>query len=69
MAVGAPYDGKDALRARGYRWDPGERAWWREVMEGNESGELEWLASQVYRGAGQPRLAWITAEQRYAASN
>ncbi len=38
-AVDAPFEGKDALKARGYRWDPAMRFWWRTI--GEEEMEIE----------------------------
>ncbi|MBW4057053.1 MAG: DNA polymerase III subunit epsilon [Proteobacteria bacterium] len=51
-AVGAPFDKKDILKQRGYRWSDGSRggckAWWVSVPEAHEKDELSWLASEVY---------------------
>lgn len=48
-AVGAPFDFKDDLRKRGYRWDPGnaerEKAWW--VIVDDDEAELRWLPIHV----------------------
>ncbi len=49
-AVGAPFDAKDILRKRGYRWDPGsggrEKAWWIIVEE--VELETSWLRDKVF---------------------
>ncbi len=52
-AVGAPFDKKDILKQRGYRWNDGSqggcnKAWWVSVPEAHEKDELSWLASEVY---------------------
>ena len=52
-AVGAAFDLKDQLRARGYRWDPDAKAWWREVAE--RTPEEWWLISNVYAASASPR--------------
>ncbi|NVN90362.1 MAG: DNA polymerase III subunit epsilon [Desulfuromonadales bacterium] len=53
-AVGAPYDKKDLLKQRGYRWSDGaqggSKAWWISVPTENEENEMAWLAGQVYPG-------------------
>ncbi|GAC1468406.1 MAG: 3'-5' exonuclease [Desulfuromonadaceae bacterium] len=51
-AVGAPFDKKDMLKQRGYRWNDGSqegcKAWWTSVPGVFENDELSWLASEVY---------------------
>jgi DNA polymerase III subunit epsilon len=51
-AVGAPYDKKDLLKQRGYRWNDGSegstKAWWVSVPSDREQDELSWLAGEVY---------------------
>lgn len=51
-AVGAPYEKKDALKQRGYRWNDGAqggcKAWWTSVPGDMEREELAWLANEVY---------------------
>jgi DNA polymerase-3 subunit epsilon len=53
-AVGSPFETKDVLRQRGYRWDAGERCWSRVVTETGLPEERQFLAEQVYKGAGAP---------------
>jgi DNA polymerase-3 subunit epsilon len=57
-AVGTPYETKDMLRARGYRWDPGDidhaKAWCVELPESDQAAEIAWLEANVYRGRGKP---------------
>jgi len=60
-ATGAPFDAKDALKARGYRWDNEGRVWWtslpsQEAME----AECEWLKATVYGG----RSALVQLEEQ-----
>lgn len=55
-AVGAPFDVKDKLKARGYRWDGPERVWWREVADDARGAETAWLADEVYAPWLRPRL-------------
>lgn len=66
-AVGAPFDTKDLLKGRGYRWDTDRRHWWREIDEDDIQDEKMWLDQAVYKSSdGQPRLSKITARERFA---
>lgn len=51
-AVGAPFEKKDVLKQRGYRWNDGTqggcKAWWTSVPGDLEREELSWLANEVY---------------------
>ena len=76
-ATGAPFDCKDELKHRGYRWMPHERngiprSWWTDVPPADLEAELAWLA-EVYRRHGRilnpaelPRHE-ITARDRWRA--
>ena len=48
-ATGAPFESKDALKSRGYRWDTEGRVWWSS-LSGKDAlnEELVWLKDQVY---------------------
>ena len=50
-ATAAPFDAKDALKARGYRWDTENRVWWTSLMGQDAlTQEAEWLKAKVYAG-------------------
>ena len=54
-AIRAPFESKEALRTRGYRWMPEmrdgiERAWWTDVEPDEAESELAWLREAVYGG-------------------
>lgn len=42
-ATGAPFDVKDALRSRGYRWNVSERVWQKVIDDSDLQDELAWL--------------------------
>jgi len=42
-ATGAPFDVKDALRSRGYRWNVSERVWQKVLDDSKMQEELAWL--------------------------
>jgi len=51
----APFDKKDLLKARGYRWSPGgegvRKAWYRDVLEADVSAEMLYLNQDIYSRA------------------
>ena len=50
-ATGAPFDAKDQLKSRGYRWDAEARVWCATLAsEHLLSTEIEWLKAEVYSG-------------------
>ncbi|WP_256375861.1 3'-5' exonuclease [Caulobacter sp. S45] len=53
-AENAPFDFKDQLKARGYRWNAeaggGPRAWYIDVAEAVREPELAFLKAEIYRG-------------------
>jgi DNA polymerase-3 subunit epsilon len=50
-ATGSPFDAKDLLKARGYRWAPEIKCWHRQ-LGGDKAlqDELSWLKTKVYQG-------------------
>ncbi|ANI79263.1 3'-5' exonuclease [Sphingobium sp. EP60837] len=64
-AIDAPFDAKDRLKARGYRWDGALRFWWKEIPECDREAEQFWLLSDVYAGFGEPAFLPVSADQRY----
>jgi len=71
-AVGAPFDKKDILKQRGYRWNDGSqggsKAWWVSVPTVLENEELTWLASEVYSDSSADRveISRINALDRFS---
>jgi DNA polymerase-3 subunit epsilon len=56
-ATGAPFDSKDRLKARGYRWNGEQRVWQTRIgSDAALEAELQWLREQVY-GARQASVA------------
>ena len=56
-ATGAPFDSKDRLKARRYRWNGEQRVWQTRIdSEAALEAELQWLREQVY-GARQASVA------------
>lgn len=71
-AIDAPIDRKDILKARKYRWNPGNdgrpKAWHTVVPASAREAELEWLRQNMYDGApGTPwRVDDFNGKTRYA---
>jgi len=51
-ATGSPFETKDALKARGYRWDGERKCWYCELGSADREAELAWLKETVYGGKG-----------------
>lgn len=66
-AVGAPFEARELLKRRGYRWHPTRKMWWTEVPEDRRQAEAEWATIHVYRGLQNPETARIDWTKRYAA--
>jgi DNA polymerase-3 subunit epsilon len=71
-AIGAPFDTKELLKQRGYRWNDGSaggcKAWWRDLPHEAEEDELAYLAGQIYPG-GNTRsviIRRIDAQTRFS---
>lgn len=73
-AENAPFDMKDHLKARGYRWSDGSdgrpKAWWIEREEELYDEELQFLRTDIYRwDEAEPLTIWLSAAERYRAEN
>ncbi|MEI7607340.1 MAG: 3'-5' exonuclease, partial [Rhodospirillaceae bacterium] len=70
-AEGAPFEAKDKLKARRYRWNAepehGPRAWWIEVPADQVELELTFLEREVFHGQAHIPVQKITAFERYSA--
>ncbi len=49
-ATGSPFESKDVLKARGYRWDAEKRVWYRDLAAAEREAELARLKETVYGG-------------------
>ncbi|UPJ53389.1 3'-5' exonuclease [Bradyrhizobium sp. 200] len=66
----SPFDLKDALRQRGYRWSDGSDgrpwSWYVDVDEGKLDDEIAFLKSEIYLRDVEPRLQTLTAFDRFS---
>ncbi len=69
-ACDSPFETKDVLKRRGYRWSGGEngrmKAWWRDVPESSLEAESLWLAEHVYGGTPKHRVQLVDARTRHS---
>ena len=67
----APFDLKDVLKRRGYRWNSGDdgrpKAWWTEVDEEALDAELLFLQQEVYFREVELHREVLSAFERYRA--
>ncbi|MCQ8280091.1 3'-5' exonuclease [Acetobacteraceae bacterium KSS8] len=69
-AENSPFDLKDVLKARGYRWNgdsgPQPRAWYIDVSEAQREAELRFLRMEIYRHEIDPPVRRIDAYDRFS---
>ena len=68
-AVDAPFETKDLLKARGYRWNGKERHWSKEVPGSAFDDEYEWVVVQIYGGRSKPRFRSVTWCERHSTND
>ncbi len=66
----APYEQKDILKARGYRWSDGSggsrKAWWIEVPAAGRDAELAYLHTNIYGYVVNLPAREITSRERFS---
>ena len=66
----APYDLRNTLKARGYRWNDGAngkpRSWWIDVADDQHDAELRFLEREIYQREIDLRPIRITAFDRFS---
>jgi DNA polymerase-3 subunit epsilon len=69
QATNAPFDAKDLLKARAYRWNAEQRVWHiRLANEADLAAECTWLKAAVYTGrAARVQVEKLTALVKYSS--
>ncbi|MES2583825.1 MAG: 3'-5' exonuclease [Pseudomonadota bacterium] len=69
MATNAPFDAKDKLKARGYRWNAEQKVWSTRVGDSKAlQAEFEWLKEHAYhQRAAVVQFEKLDALVRYSA--
>jgi DNA polymerase III subunit epsilon len=66
----SPFELKDELKKRGYRWSDGAdgrpRSWYIDVDEANEATEIEFLRTIIYLRDVEPRIQAMNAINRFS---
>jgi len=69
-AENSPFELKDALKARGYRWNSehaaGPRAWYIDVPEALKDAEVAYLCAEIYGGEVELTLKRLDAYDRFS---
>ena len=69
-AQGSPFDLKDALKARGYRWNDGSdgrpKSWFIDVDEDKRDAELSYLKKEIYQRDVHIECRVMTALDRFS---
>lgn len=72
-AVNAPYDFKDILKARGYRWNDGNdgrpKSWYLDVTDDKFNDEKDFLKKEIYQTDINLPVTKITAKDRFSNRN
>jgi DNA polymerase-3 subunit epsilon len=67
-ALGSPFESKDFLKERGYRWNPDKKVWASSVSTESLDEEVAWLREFVYRRRGfQLELEKMTVMNRFSS--
>ena len=64
-ALNSPFETKDLLKARMYRWNPVKRYWWKKISFEEVETEKEWMADAIYNGIFQGRVEEISITDKY----
>src|SRR4029077_11033895 len=66
----SPFELKDTLKKRGYRWSDGSdgrpRSWYVDVDEAKLDDEIVFLKTEIYVRDVEPRLQMLTAFDRFS---
>ncbi|BAR57420.1 3'-5' exonuclease [Bradyrhizobium diazoefficiens] len=70
-AEGSPFELKDSLKKRGYRWNDGShgrpKSWFIDVDEAALDGEIAFLRTEIYMRDVEPAVQRLTAFTRFSA--
>jgi DNA polymerase-3 subunit epsilon len=69
-AEGSPFDLKDELKKRGYRWSSGDngrpKAWYVDVEESRRDDEISYLRNHIYQREVDLFMQDMTAVERFS---
>ena len=65
-AKNAPFESKDVLKARGYRWNGNKKTWWTNIPEDAHAAEMNFLSESVYHYPVNFSGKKLSAYERYS---
>jgi DNA polymerase-3 subunit epsilon len=66
-ALDSPFDAKESLKARGYRWNAKRKVWMVPLAEADVGSEQSWLKANVYGGRSvELELEMVDGRVRYS---
>jgi DNA polymerase-3 subunit epsilon len=65
FANSAPFETKDMLRERKYRWNPQEKVWSKKISKDDLDQEVEWLTENIYQGGFRGMTVDIPAKDQF----
>jgi len=69
VASNSPFESKDHLKNRNYRWDPNAKSWSKEIEKHELTAELEWLEEFVYHSAFRGKHHEVSAVDHFKAKS
>src|SRR6201988_3472925 len=67
----SPFELKDTLKKRGYRWSDGSdgrpRSWYVDVDEASQAAEIDFLRTEIYLREVDPRIQFMSAMNRFSS--
>ena len=67
----SPFELKDRLKKRGYRWSDGSdgrpRSWYVDVDEASQAAEIDFLRTEIYLREVDPRVQLMSAMNRFSS--
>jgi DNA polymerase-3 subunit epsilon len=64
-AFDSPFESKDLLKARRYRWEPGIKTWTKVIFADDEEAESIWLEGNIYGGRHRASFEPIPLAERF----
>jgi DNA polymerase-3 subunit epsilon len=66
----SPFELKDALKKRGYKWSDGSdgrlRSWYIDVDDARKADEIDFLQKTIYLQDLEPRMQYVSAMNRFS---
>ncbi len=67
IATAAPFESKDFLKNRNYRWDGQNRVWTKQIAKEEVASEKDWLEKTVYLGSFRGKTVEIQPVDQFKA--